>query len=150
MTCQTQSASTHAETPAAEAPEPAEAPSTTKVDQSPSTTHPSTLQPSTVQQSSTSQPTTTPPTDSPSQTDVPPEPMSQSRAMKRPLEQIPQPELKRMSLGEDPSVEHGILAARRFALVAKTTITRGTVPADVLESRYSRRERAGASTLRTG
>ena len=39
--------------------------------------------------------------------------------MKRPLEQIPQPESKRMSLGEDPSVEHGILAA----LIAKTTIT---------------------------
>ena len=31
--------------------------------------------------------------------------------MKRLLEQIPQPESKRMSLGEDPSVEHGILAA---------------------------------------
>ena len=31
--------------------------------------------------------------------------------MKRPLEQISQPESKRMSLGEDPSVEHGILAA---------------------------------------
>ena len=31
--------------------------------------------------------------------------------MKRPLEQTSQPESKRMSLGEDPSVEHGILAA---------------------------------------
>ena len=31
--------------------------------------------------------------------------------MKRPLEQTPQPESKRMSLGEDPSIEHGILAA---------------------------------------
>ena len=37
--------------------------------------------------------------------------MSQSRATKRPLEQISQPESKRMSFGEDPSVEHGILAA---------------------------------------
>ena len=101
MTCQTRSASTHAETPAAKTPEPAEAPSTPKVD----------LQPSTVQQSSTSQPSTTPPTASPSQTDVPPEPMSQSRAMKRPLEQIPQQESKRISLGEDPSLEHGVLAA---------------------------------------
>ena len=111
MTCQTRSASTHAETPAAETPEPAEAPSTPKVDQSPSTAHPSTIQPSTAQQSSTSQPSTTPPTDSPLQTDVLPEPMSQSRAMKRPLEQVPQPELKRMSLGDDPSLEHGVLAA---------------------------------------
>ena len=111
MTCQTRSASTHAETPAAETPEPAEAPSTPKVDQSPSTAHPSTIQPSTAQQSSTSQPSTTPPTDSPLQTDVLPEPMSQSRAMKRPLEQVPQPESKRMSLGEDPSLEHGVLAA---------------------------------------
>ena len=92
---QTRSSSTHAAPPAAEAPEPAGVPPTTKVDQSPSTE----------QQSSTSHPTT-PPTDSPSQTDVPPEPVSQSQAMKRPLEQTLLPESKRMSLGE----EHGILA----------------------------------------
>ena len=111
MTYQTRSASSHAETQAAMTPEPAEAPSIPKVERSLPTARPSTIQPSTVQQSSTSQPSTTPPTDSPSQTDVPPEPMSQSQAMKRPLEQIPQPESKRMSLGENPSFEHGILAA---------------------------------------
>ena len=89
----TRSASSHAETPAAMTPGP------------------SIIQPSTVPQSSTSQPSTIPPTDSPSQTVVPPEPMSQSRAMKRPFEQIPQPESKRMSMGENPSFEHGVLAA---------------------------------------
>ena len=109
VTCQTRSASTHAETPAAEAPEPARVPPTTKVDQNPSIARPSTARPfapqlSTVQQSSTSQPTTTLPTDSPSRTDVAVEPMSQSQAMKPPLWQILQQELKRMSLGE----EHGI------------------------------------------
>ena len=45
--------------------------------------------------------------------------MSQSRAVKRPLEQIPQPESKRMSLGEDPSVEHGILAAEDLRWLPK-------------------------------
>ena len=111
VTCQIRSASTHAETPAAEAPQPARVLPTTKVDQNPSIARPSTARPfdpqlSTPQQSSTSQPTTSPPTDSPSQTDVPSEPMSHAQATKRPLEQIPQPESKRMSLGE-----HGILAA---------------------------------------
>ena len=91
VTCQTRSASTHAETPAAEAPQPARVLATTKVDQNPSIARPSTARPfapqlSTTQQSSTSQPTTTPPTDSPSQTDVPSEPMSHAQATKRPLE----------------------------------------------------------------
>ena len=111
VTCQTKSASTRAETPVAEATEPARVPPMPKVDQNPSIARSSTARPfspqkSTVQQSPTSQPTTTLPTDSPSRTDVPVEPMSQSQAMKRPLEQILQPESKRMSLGE----EHGILA----------------------------------------
>ena len=119
MTYQTRTASSHAETPAVMTPEPAEAPSMPKVEQSPSTARPSTIQPSTVQQSSTSQPSTIPPTDSPSRTDVPPEPMSQFRAMKRPLEQIPQLESKRMSLGEDPSVEHGIWAAEDLRWLPK-------------------------------
>ena len=39
--------------------------------------------------------------------------------MKRPLEQIPQPESKRMSLGEDPSVEHGILAVEDLRWLPK-------------------------------
>ena len=39
--------------------------------------------------------------------------------MKRPLEQTPQPESKRMSLGEEPSVEHGILAAEDLRWLAK-------------------------------
>ena len=39
--------------------------------------------------------------------------------MKRPLEQISQPESKRMSLGEDPSVEHGILAAEDLRWLPK-------------------------------
>ena len=39
--------------------------------------------------------------------------------MKRPLEQTPQPESKRMSLGEDPSVEHGILAAEDLRWLPK-------------------------------
>ena len=82
VTCQTRSSSSHAETPAADAQEPARIPPTTKVHQSPSIARPSTVRPfapqsSTVQQSATSQPTTTPPTDSPSQTDAPVEPMSQ-------------------------------------------------------------------------
>ena len=76
VTCQTRSSSSHAETPAADAQEPAGIPPTTKVNQSPSIARPSTVRPfapqsSTVQQSTTSQPTTTPPTDSPSQTDAP-------------------------------------------------------------------------------
>ena len=39
--------------------------------------------------------------------------------MKRPLEQTSQPESKRMSLGEDPSVEHGILAAEDLRWLPK-------------------------------
>ena len=39
--------------------------------------------------------------------------------MKRRLEQTPQPESKRMSLGEDPSVEHGILAAEDLRWLPK-------------------------------
>ena len=54
-----------------------------------------------------------------------------------------------MSLGEDPSVEHGILAAED-SLVAETTITRSTVPTDVLESRCDRKEKASAYLLCTG
>ena len=105
VTGPTKSASTRAE-----ATEPARVPPMPNVDQNPSLARPSTARPfspqlSTVQQSSTSQPTTLP-TDSPSRTDVPVEPMSQSQAMKRPLEQTLQQESKRMSLGE----EHGILA----------------------------------------
>ena len=111
MSYQTRSASSHAEAPGTMLPESTEAPFISKVEQSSSTARPSVIQPSTVPQSSTSQPSTIPPIASPSYMELPPEPMSQSRAMKRPLEQIPQPESKRMSLGEDPSVEHGILAA---------------------------------------
>ena len=72
-------------------------------------------QPSTVPQLSTSQPTTTLPTDSPSRTDVPVEPMFQSQATKRPLEQTLLPESKRMSLGE----EHGILAVEDLRWLPK-------------------------------
>ena len=115
VTGQTKSASTSAETPVADTTEPAAVPPTTKVDQSPPTARPSIArpfapQPSTVQQSSTSQPKTTLPTDSPLRTDVPVEPMSQSQAMKRPLEQNLLPESKRMSLGE----KHGILAVEEL------------------------------------
>ena len=39
--------------------------------------------------------------------------------MKRVLEQIPQSESKRMSLGEDPSVEYGILAAEDLRWLPK-------------------------------
>ena len=81
MTYQTRSASSHAETPAAMTPEPAEAPSISKVEQSPSTARPSVIQPFIVPQSSTSQPSTIPPIASPSHVELPPEPMSQSRAM---------------------------------------------------------------------
>ena len=107
----TKSASTRAETPVAEATEPASVPLMPKDDQNQSIARLSTARPfspqlSTVQQSSTLQPTTILPTDSPSRTEVLVEPMSQSQAMKRPLEQILQPESKRISLCE----EHGILA----------------------------------------
>ena len=111
MTYQTRSASSHAKTPAAVSPEPTEAPFIPKVEQGSSTARPSVTQPPTVPQSSTSQPSTIPPTASPSHTELSPEPTSQSRAIKRPLEQTLLPESKRMSLGENPSVEHGILAA---------------------------------------
>ena len=87
MTYQTRSASSHAETQAAMSPEPTEAPFIPKVEQSSSTARPSATQPSTIPQSSTSQPSTIPPTASPSCMELSPEPMSQSRAMKRPLEQ---------------------------------------------------------------
>ena len=119
MTYQTRSASSHAETPAAMSPEPSEAPFIPKAEQSSSTARPSVTQPPTVPQSSTSQPSTIPPTASPSHMELSPEPMSQSRALKRPLEQTPQPESKRMSLGEDPSVEHGILAAEDLRWLPK-------------------------------
>ena len=102
MTYQTQSASSHAKKPAAMTPEPAEAPFIPEVEQSSSTARPSVTQPPIVPQSSTSQPSTIPPTASPSHMELSPEPMSLSRAMKRPLEQTPQPESKRMSLGENP------------------------------------------------
>ena len=57
--------------------------------------------------------------DAPSHMELSPEPLSQSRAMKRSSEQTPQPELKRMSLGEEPSVEHGILAAEDLRWLPK-------------------------------
>ena len=119
MTYQTRSASSQAETPAAMSPEPTEAPFIPKVEQSSSTARPSVTQPPTVPQSSTSQPSTIPPTASPSHMELSPEPMSQFRAMKRLLEQTLQPESKRMSLGEDPSVEHGILAAEDLRWLPK-------------------------------
>ena len=84
MTYQTRSASSHAETPAAMSPEPTEAPFIPKVEQSSSTARPSATQPSTIPQSSTIPP-------QPSHMELSPEPMSQSRAMKRPLEQTHQP-----------------------------------------------------------
>ena len=92
MTYQTRSASSHATTPAAMSPEPTEAPFIPKVEQSSSTARPYVTQPPTVPQSSTSQPSMIPPTASPSHMALSPEPMSQSRAMKRSLEQTPQPE----------------------------------------------------------
>ena len=119
MSYQTRSASSHVETPGAMSPEPTEAPFISKVEQSSSTARPYVTQPPTVPQSSTSQTSTIPPTASPSHMELSPEPMSQSRAMKRPLEQISQPESKRMSLGEDPSVEHGILAAEDLRWLPK-------------------------------
>ena len=90
MPYQTRSASSHAKTPAAMSPESIEAPFIPKVEQSSSTTRPSVTRPPTVPQSS-----------------------------KRPLEQTSQPESKRMSLGEDPSVEHGILAAEDLRWLPK-------------------------------
>ena len=134
MTYQTRSASSHAETPAAMSPEPTEAPFIPKVEQSSSTARPSVIQPPTVRQSSTSQPSTIPPTASPSHMELSPEPVSQYRAMKRPLEQIPQPESKRMSLGEDSSVEHGILAAEDLRWLPNPR-SRGCGTHSVLESR---------------
>ena len=119
MPYQTRSVSSHAKTPAAMSPESTEAPFIPKVEQSSSTARPSVTRPPTVPQSSTSQPSTIPPTASPSHMELSPEPMSQSRAMKRPLEQTSQPESKRMSLGEDPSVEHGILAAEDLRWLPK-------------------------------
>ena len=105
MSYQTRSASSHAEAPGTMSPESTEAPFISKVEQSSSTARPS------FHSHRHRKPQQIPPTASPSQMELSPEPMSQSRAMKRPLEQISQPESKRMSLGEDPSVEHGILAA---------------------------------------
>ena len=119
MTYQTRSPSSHAETPAAMSPEPIEAPFIPKVEQSSSTARLSVTQPPTFPQSSTSQPSTIPPTASPSHMELSPEPMSQSRAMKRLLKHTPQPESKRMSLGEDPSVEHGILTAEDLRWLPK-------------------------------
>ena len=103
MSYQTRSASSHAEASGTMSPESTEAPFISKVEQSSQTP----IDP----QSSTSQTSAIPPTASSSHMELSPEPMSQSRAMKRLLEQISQPESKRMSLGEDPSVGHGILAA---------------------------------------
>ena len=119
MTYQTRSASSNAKTPAAMSPEPTEAPFIPKVEQSSSTARPSVTQSPTLPQSSTSQPSTIPPTASPSHMELSPEPMSQTRAMKRPLEQTPQPESTRMSLGEGSSVEHGILAAEELRWLPK-------------------------------
>ena len=122
MSYQTRSASSHAEAPGTMSPEstePTEAPCISKVEQSSSTACPSVAQTPTVPQPSTSQTSTIPPTASPSHMELSPEPMSQSRAMKRPLEQISQPESKRMSLGEDLSVEHGILAAEDLRWLPK-------------------------------
>ena len=101
MSYQTQSASSHAEAPGKMSPESTEAPFISKVEQSSSTARPSVAQTPTVPQPSTSQTSTIPPTASPSHMEFSSEPVSQSRAMQRPLEQISQPESKRMSLGED-------------------------------------------------
>ena len=67
--------------------------------------------------------------------------------MKRPLEQILQPESKRMSLGEDPSVEHGILAAEDLRWLPKQ---RSREVRYVLESRCDTKERPSAHSLCTG
>ena len=115
----TRSASSHADAPGTMSTEPTEAPFISKVEPSSSTARPPVAQTPTVPQSSTSQTSAVPPTASPSHVELSPEPMSQSRAMKRPLEQISQPESKRMSLGEDPSVEHGILAAEDLRWLPK-------------------------------
>ena len=119
MSYQTRSASSHAEAPGLMSPESTEAPFIPKVEQSSSTARPFVAQTPTVPQSSTSQTSALPPTASPSHMELSQEPMSQSRVMKRPLEQISQPESKRMSLGEDPSVEHGILAAEDLRWLPK-------------------------------
>ena len=119
MSYQTRSASSHAEAPGTVSPESTEAPFISKVEQSSSTARPSVAQTPIDPQSSTSQTSAIPPTASPSHMELSPEPMSQSRAMKRPLEQISLPESKRMSLGEDPSVEHGILAAEDLRWLPK-------------------------------
>ena len=119
MSHQTRSASSHAEAPGTMSPESTEAPFISKVEQSSSTARPCVAQTPTFPQPSTSQTSTIPPTASPSHMELSPEPVSQSRAMKRPLEQISQPESKRMSLGEDPSVEHGILAAEDLRWLPK-------------------------------
>ena len=119
MSYQTRSASSHADAPGTMSPESTEAPLISKVEPSSSTARPSVVQTPIVPQSSTSQTSAIPPTASPSHVELSPEPMSQSRAMKRPLEQISQPESKRMSLGEDPSVEHGILAAEDLRWLPK-------------------------------
>ena len=118
MSYQTRSTPSHAEAPGTMSPEFTEAPFISKVEQSSFTARPSVAQ-TPVDLHSTSQTSAIPPTASPSHMELSPEPMSQSRAMKRPLEQIPQPESKRMSLGEDPSVEHGILAAEDLRWLPK-------------------------------
>ena len=119
MSYQTRSASSHADAPGTMSPESTETPFISKFEPSSSTARPSVAQTPTVPQSSTSQTSAIPPTASPSHVELSPEPMSQFRAMKRPLEQISQPESKRMSLGEDPSVEHGIWAAEDLRWLPK-------------------------------
>ena len=118
MSYQTRSTPSHAEAPGTMSPESTEAPFISKVEQSSFTAYPSVAQ-TPVDLHSTSQTSAIPPTASPSHMELSPEPMSQSRAMKRPLEQISLPKSKRMSLGEDPSVEHGILAAEDLRWLPK-------------------------------
>ena len=101
MSDHAQSTSSHTEAPGNMSPESTEAPFISNAEKSSSTACPSVAQTHTVPQPSTSQTSTIPPTASPSHMELSSETVSQSRAMKRPLEQISQPESQRMSLGED-------------------------------------------------
>ena len=117
MSYQTRSTSSHAETQAAMTPEPAEAPSFPKLNRVHSR-HVLRLRKHPLIYTRHRKPQQYHRQRHPHM-ELSPEPMSQSRTMKRPLEQISQPESKRMSLGEDPSVVHGILAAEDLRWLPK-------------------------------
>ena len=107
VTYQTQTASSHTETPVGRTPEAAEAPSMPKVGHSLRTTVievvtiNDTIDRLTIENGCTSR-----------------DNVSISR-IKRPLEQNLQAELKRMTLGENPSSEHGVLVAQDFRWLSR-------------------------------